>query len=415
MLKKLIALGIVLLPINISWAQHCNPNWTAAYSCMEGCGGCSSTGSAAGSGDGTGGVLWKAIGKIFAGPSPTQVAQQQDAALRAINDQGIAAFRQKDYATAEADFKKYLEYDPNDPIVRRNLANAQNSEGLDAYNKGDYTTALNYFQQALANDPETDTDRHFITEDISAAQEKIAEAQIEQGQRQQDKITANNIQKSIQGLVKTLNTAPSSGGLDFDGGNSNTTPTAGNGDKGAGLGFMDSEDSGVHEVQQPDLNTMVVDARNVPTGLPPTVEAEIPNTPAGNRVRKGFQAIMDHDWAAARLWFQDALKQEPGDPGLKRLVDLAQFTLQKENQTTTANPIGKNAVAKPIGTDAGEINNALGDYNNQNANALTKSFILDEKDEDPAWVPFMRYITSKLPKKKIPVGPVSIDANGIRG
>lgn len=82
----------------------------------------------------------------------------------------------------------------------------------------------------------------------------------------------------------------------------------------------------------PNTDPMVVDARNVPTGLPKSVEAEIPNTPAGNRVRKGFQAIMNHDWKVARAWFQDAHNHEPGDAGIKRLVDLAEYTLHKEQQ-----------------------------------------------------------------------------------
>lgn len=82
----------------------------------------------------------------------------------------------------------------------------------------------------------------------------------------------------------------------------------------------------------PNTDPMVVDARNVPTGLPKSVEDNIPKTPAGDRVRKGFQAIMNHDWKVARAWFQDAHNHEPGDAGIKRLVDLAEYTLHKEQQ-----------------------------------------------------------------------------------
>jgi hypothetical protein len=76
----------------------------------------------------------------------------------------------------------------------------------------------------------------------------------------------------------------------------------------------------------------VVDARNVPTGLPKSVEAEIPDTPAGNRVRKGFEAIMDHDWNVAHAWFQDALNHDPGNAGIQRLIDLAEYTMRREKQ-----------------------------------------------------------------------------------
>lgn len=79
----------------------------------------------------------------------------------------------------------------------------------------------------------------------------------------------------------------------------------------------------------PNTDPMVVDARNVPSGLPKSVEDAIPLTPAGDRVRKGFQAISEHDWPVALLWFKDARNLEPGDPGLQRLVDLAEFTIQR--------------------------------------------------------------------------------------
>lgn len=40
------------------------------------------------------------------------------------------------------------------------------------------------------------------------------------------------------------------------------------------------------------------------------------------RVRKGFQAVQVRDWAVATAWFQDALNRDPGNTGLKRLVEL---------------------------------------------------------------------------------------------
>jgi hypothetical protein len=76
----------------------------------------------------------------------------------------------------------------------------------------------------------------------------------------------------------------------------------------------------------------VVDARNVATGLPKSVEAEIPDTPAGNRVRKGFEAIMEHDWNVAHAWFQDALNHDPDNAGIQRLIDLAEYTMNRAKQ-----------------------------------------------------------------------------------
>jgi len=164
----------------------------------------------------------------------------------------------------------------------------------------------------------------------------------------------------------------------------------------------------------PDVNTdpNLVDARNVATGLPKSVADEIPNTAAGNRVRKGFGAIMDHDWKVAHAWFQDALNHDPGNAGLRRLVDLAQYTLQRQGRETSARP-GRE--------DAGEINRALNDYTQALVSKypeLEKNMTSDSdeeflKREDPAWHEFFRYITSKLPRPSLK-GPVPL-MSGRRG
>ncbi len=85
----------------------------------------------------------------------------------------------------------------------------------------------------------------------------------------------------------------------------------------------------------PNLDPMVVDARNVPSGLPKAVDNAIAaaylGAPVGvtDRVRKGFQAVMNQDWEVAKAWFQDALNRDPNNAGLKRLVDLAGYKVQK--------------------------------------------------------------------------------------
>jgi hypothetical protein len=70
----------------------------------------------------------------------------------------------------------------------------------------------------------------------------------------------------------------------------------------------------------------IVDARAVASGLPAGTDRAIAavygNAPAGvaDRVRKGFQAVMVHDWKVARAWFEDALLRDPQNAGLKRLI-----------------------------------------------------------------------------------------------
>ena len=84
----------------------------------------------------------------------------------------------------------------------------------------------------------------------------------------------------------------------------------------------------------PHTDTSVVDARNAPSGLPPSVQKAIDgaysSAPPGvsERVRKGFNAVMNRDWPVAKAWFQDALNRDPTNVGLKRLVALAEYSLQ---------------------------------------------------------------------------------------
>ncbi len=112
--------------------------------------------------------------------------------------------------------------------------------------------------------------------------------------------------------------------------------------------------------ETPNQDPMVVDARHVPSGLPKSIAAEIPETPAGDRVRKGFEAIMDHDWNVAHAWFQDALNHDPGNAGIQRLVDLADYSLKYNKRTQTQARQGETAaMAKPV-PPSGNPKNAQG-------------------------------------------------------
>lgn len=88
----------------------------------------------------------------------------------------------------------------------------------------------------------------------------------------------------------------------------------------------------------------VVDARNVPSGLPKTVEdalaKEYKNDPpeVTDRVRKAFQAIQTRDWKVAKAWFQDALFRDPGNKGLENLIKLCDYTINYKPPTTNVSP-----------------------------------------------------------------------------
>jgi hypothetical protein len=96
----------------------------------------------------------------------------------------------------------------------------------------------------------------------------------------------------------------------------------------------------------PSGDPMVVDARNVPSGLPKALDSAIAtayaSAPPGvsDRVRKGFQAVMDRDWKVAKAWFEDALNRDPNNAGLKRLVALTDSSQQPASVDARNEPAG---------------------------------------------------------------------------
>ena len=186
-------------------------------------------------------------------------------------------------AKFKADLKNWI--DALETSIARNeawkAADALRQQGNAAFERNDPAGALVLFKRALATDPNS------LTEDGKKWVQEL-ESRLN---------AAYATQQTVDAFAQTLRPASSSGELDFVSG-----------------------------------STAVVDASNVPTGLPKSVAEMIPATPAGDRVRKGFQAIANHDWTVAKAWFEDALNREPGDPGLQNLVDLAKFTLEKQRE-----------------------------------------------------------------------------------
>ncbi|TKB58800.1 MAG: hypothetical protein E8D49_10390 [Nitrospira sp.] len=134
----------------------------------------------------------------------------------------------------------------------------------------------------------------------------------------------------------------------------------------------------------PLSDSSVVDARNVPSGLSKSVEHAIAtayaNAPPGvsERVRKGFQAVADGDWKVAKALFEDALKRDPGNSNLKRLVALVDPLPDSDVQGTsprqgaaplkgrTTTPL--NAAATTMSTEQSMLE--LEDF-------LTREYVLD--------------------------------------
>jgi tetratricopeptide (TPR) repeat protein len=293
------------------------------------------------------------------GPSAWQQAvEANNQRIDAANEQsrqGWEAFQRGDYTAALIYFQNAVETDPHNfkpfrVAVTRARAAIENKNGIEARNRGDYANELNYFQNALAiyRCDVYKKNIEIARQDIAAAQKKLHDQQAADTQ----------VQKA-RNFGETLTVTPPSNMLGFG-------------------------------------DPMVVDATKVPSGLPAEVEKSIPQTYAGNSIRKGLEGINAHDWNVALGWFRDALSKQPGDPGFKRMVDLAEYTLQKQTGA---------AITPAGGADGGEINRALDDYNQHFLSAhpeLKEKSISDAEfsKEDPAWVQFFSYITSKLPPKK---------------
>jgi len=73
---------------------------------------------------------------------------------------------------------------------------------------------------------------------------------------------------------------------------------------------------------------------------------ELERSPAADRIRKGFQALMTvpRDWPVALAWWQEALQRDPNNAALIRSVDLAQWMVDSRKraasrQTTSTYPV----------------------------------------------------------------------------
>lgn len=100
--------------------------------------------------------------------------------------------------------------------------------------------------------------------------------------------------------------------------------------------------------QTPNLDPMVVDARVAPMGAVLLAQVpELARSPAADRIRKGFQALMTlpRDWPVALAWWQEALQRDPNNAALIRSVDLAQWMVDSRKRaasrqsTSTSYPV----------------------------------------------------------------------------
>ena len=260
----LAAVFFTAIPFSSAVAQHCSPDWTAAYRCMNGCGGCP-----ANRGNGGGRAPY-----VPPAPTPEQLAAQR---AHDLNEKGIVAFKAGDFVEAAKLLAEAAEAAPGDSNIALNLSIARDrlkAQGESAARHDAIVQRLDRLSSDLSN---------------SAA-------------------------------------PPPATGLDFMGASS------------------DTPDAGSKPMRGPST---------LPKSVEDAIASGYSEEPPGvsERVRKGFQAIATHDWKAARAWFQDALNHDPQNAGIKRLAELADFTLRWEQSGTAKSSSASSAVQLPESAD----------------------------------------------------------------
>jgi tetratricopeptide (TPR) repeat protein len=229
----------------------------------------------------------------YSGPSQAEIAAQN------------AAIAQQQAAAATAAAQKQ----------REDEAQAFIQQGNDAYNRNDYEMAIQYFQDALDKIPvDSSPDDSSLRDTIQTYIQKAKDAIAAKKQREQAAFD-----KSKQEGLSQLRGLAQGGGFD----------------SGTGLKGLDSTDSGLKGLGDnssglktlPDVNTdpMVVDARNVPSGLNKETTAWLNglSTVPGvaDRLRKGWEAYKGNDLDVSTAWLDDALNHDPNNQNLKYVVD----------------------------------------------------------------------------------------------
>jgi len=171
----------------------------------------------------------------------------------------------------------------------------------------------------------------------AAERERIAEAKRKKDKEERDAKFIRDRDEAANTLKGSTGTAtPNDFGLK---GSSGSTTLRGSDSSGTELRGNRPND-GLRGAS-PSNDPMVVDARNVPSSLPKSLDAAIARTyidaPPGvpERIRKGFQAADTKDWKVAKAWFQDALNHDPTNIGIKRLVALCDYTYTRPKLVIT--------------------------------------------------------------------------------
>ncbi len=235
--------------------------------------------------------------------------------------------------------------------------------GLIADQAGDYKSAIRYFEETLSTHPE-DADfvegyKKRVNERLEAerlAAEREAErreaerleaerlaAEREAERREAERRAAEQwrvVEQKIRGVAEAVSdTGPvAASPMEMIGEGSVVAVTTGSNAETMGANGRAAVVGDGKPAPVP-VKSPVVGAADFPSALPRDIEDAISRAYShapegvGGRVRKGFQAVMAHDWKVARAWFLDALRFDPENGGLKRLAELCNYPLPKNEKS----------------------------------------------------------------------------------
>lgn len=316
------------------------------------CTGSSSGRSSGGSGENKG-LFWRWLFDRTPDNSAEEARQQRLAAATAANEKGREAFYRRDWATAAAYFQQAIDNKPDDPVLRDNLAKAQANmsaaEGAAA--------AERERQAAAERQRQAEAERQRLAEAERIERERLAEEQRKRDAefiRDRDAV-ARTLRGSSGGAMAQLRGFSDTGSSGLRGGGGSAFDTSGGVSE---LRGGTAADRGSRSQVASLSDTSVVDARVPRDGAALTAQVpELRDSPAADRITKGFQAVMNRDWPVALAWWQDALQRDPGNTALKRSVELAQWMVarRKDSAVGPATPLGAAFHSAARGDRAGAI------------------------------------------------------------
>jgi tetratricopeptide (TPR) repeat protein len=266
-----------------------------------------------------------------------------------------------------------------------------NEEANRAYGNGDFSRAISLYEKALQRWPENAQ----IAKNLQAARDADRAKREDQVRRRAEENHRVAMQRSLDGLSRVLgetsadfdrgrrsvqvpvnsdleflmpSTAPTTRELELlYPGLAPQRPTAADASPqitpnrtpaSTELSFFPAAPEPAR--RPPHTDTAVVDARVVQQGAELIAQVpELAQSPAADRIRKGYQGVINHDWPVALVWWKEALQRDPNNKTLQESVKLAQWMVDwrkdPANLARTSKPVPRWVEA----IDRGEVNKVL--------------------------------------------------------